>query len=466
MRLVLLLVTRLLAVVVLCLVAAAVWATIDAHCSVDRAVSSSARRVAQRLEALYWHDLLLHGNRMREHLLPVPEWRSVETAKLISPGICIEVEPRGAFEKPLCGQSHGIGAPAPSWFAAAVPMFLGSHVAVAQPISERLPTAGTVFAIPDPEAALALARKRIADSVHVALLMAVAIAILASLVITRTLAPAQSIVDALKRMARGQHRTSLPRFRSMELAMIGRAVADLGDRLAEATEQRAILIRRLLEIRNDERHLLARELHDEFGQNLSAILAFASTIEAAGAKDGDVPSGDLRSSDLRRVAEDARMISQATHRIMACLRDTLNRLRQPPAEELGLEASLVRLVDSWRSQDVARPAIQLDMHGDLADVRGTVATTAYRMAQECLTNALRHSAARHILLRIERRTGPENALLICVEDDGGGDAVRVAQSAGLGLTGIRERVAAAGGSLSIAPAPHGLSVAATIPLAA
>ena len=79
---------------------------------------------------------------------------------------------------------------------------------------------------------------------------------------------------------------------------------------------------------------------------------------------------------------------------------------------------------------------------------------------------LRHSAAREISLRIERRTGDDNALLIRVEDDGGGDAARVAQSAGFGLTGIRERVNAAGGSLSILPARGGLSVAATIPLAA
>jgi signal transduction histidine kinase len=110
--------------------------------------------------------------------------------------------------------------------------------------------------------------------------------------------------------------------------------------------------------------------------------------------------------------------------------------------------------------------IQLDLHGDLAGVRGTVATTAYRIAQECLTNALRHGEAREIRLRIERRSGTENTLLICVEDDGGGDAARVAQSPGLGLTGVRERVAAVGGSLSIARATRGLSVAATIPLAA
>ena len=66
----------------------------------------------------------------------------------------------------------------------------------------------------------------------------------------------------------------------------------------------------------------------------------------------------------------------------------------------------------------------------------------------------------------DQRSGKENALLICVEDDGGGDAVSVAQSAGFGLTGMRERVAAVGGSLSIVRASHGLSVAATIPIAA
>lgn len=160
------------------------------------------------------------------------------------------------------------------------------------------------------------------------------------------------------------------------------------------------------------------------------------------------------------------MISQAGHRIMASLRDTLKRLRNPLPEELGLEASLVNLVDSWRSQSATQPTIQLDLKGDLADISGQAATTAYRVAQECLTNALRHSAAREINLRIERRAGKDDALLIRVEDDGGGDADRVAQSAGFGLTGIRERVAAAGGSLSIARANRGLSVAATIPLAA
>ena len=71
MRLVLTLVARLLVVVVVCLGAAIIWVTIDAHRSVDRAAAASAQRVSQAVEALYWRELLLHGNRLSEQLLPV-----------------------------------------------------------------------------------------------------------------------------------------------------------------------------------------------------------------------------------------------------------------------------------------------------------------------------------------------------------------------------------------------------------
>jgi len=452
MRLVLQLIARLALIVVLCVAAAAAWVTVDAYRSVDRATAASAERVSHALEALYWRELLLHSSRNREHLLPIPDWRTTETMKLIAPGICIQFQPQAAFEKPLCGQSKGLGEAPPRWFADLVERLLGDHSAVAQSISARTTTAGEVSAIADPDAAIQLAWQRIQDSFGVALAMALAIGLLASLAIAHALAPARTIVTALQRMAEGEHRPALPRFRSMELAMIGQAVTELGNRLAQATEQRAALTERLLDIRDEERRALARELHDEFGQNLTAILAFASTIETETAQ------------REMRTAQDARMITQAVTHLMACLRGTLSRLRRPLAEELGLRAGLVALTENC--QHAARPTIRLDLQGDLADIQGPVAVTAYRVAQECLTNALRHTTASEISLKVERRSGPDGALVICIEDDGGGDTAQLSQSKGFGLTGIRERIAAVGGSLSIAPAAHGLRVAATIPLAA
>ena len=452
MRLVLQLICRLVLIVALCLAAATMWVTVDAYRSVDRATSASAKRVSQALEALYWQEILLRSSRTREHLLPVPDWRTTETMKLISPGICVAFQPQAPFEKPLCGQSKGLGEVPPRWFRWIVQAMLGDHVAVAQPISLRTSTAGAVSAASDPDAAIQLAWQRIQDNFSVALTMALAIGLLASLAIAHALAPARSIVAALRGMASGEYRPALPRFRSMDLAMIGRAVTELGDRLAQATEQRAALTQALLDVRDEERRALARELHDEFGQNLTAILAFASTIEAAGA------------ANHAEAVQDARMISKAATHLMACLRGTLSRLRRPLAAEVGLAASLVALTECW--QHAAHPTIRLDLQGDLADLQGPVAVTAYRVAQECLTNALRHTTASEISLRVARQSGTEDALLICVEDDGGGDTAHLSRSPGFGLIGIRERIAAAGGSLSIGLAPRGVSIAATIPIAA
>ena len=451
MRLVLQLICRLAVIVAVCLAAATMWVTVDAYRSVDRATSASAKRVSQALQALYWQELLLRSSRTREHLLPIPDWRTTETMKLISPGICVAFQPQAPFEKPLCGQSKGLGEAPPRWFSSAVQTVLGDHRAVAQPISIRASTAGTVSAVADSDAAIQLAWQRIQDNFSVALTMALAIGALASLAIAQALAPARSIVVALRGMAGGHYRPVLPRFRSMDLAMIGQAVTELGDRLALATEQRAALPQQLLAVRDQERRTLARELHDEFGQNLTAILAFASTIEAGAAHEAEL-------------AQDARMISKATAHLMTCLRGTLSRLRRPLAADIGLEASLIALTECW--QNAARPTIRLDLQGDFADVQGPVAVTAYRIAQECLTNALRHSTASEISLRVARQGGTEDALLICIEDDGGGDTAELTESSGFGLAGIRERIAAVGGSLSIGLAPRGVSVAAMIPIAA
>ena len=327
MRLVLQLVARLLVVVILCLGAATVWATIDAYRSVDRATAASAERVSQALEALYWRELLLRSNRTREHLLPVPEWRTIETMKLISPGICVQFEPAGAFEKPLCGQSKGIGKPPPLWFAATVQTLLGttrrSPGRSASRSHDRRHRLGHRRSGRRDLARLAAHPgqhpRRAADGGRRSRFLPR----LRSRIRSRRRSRSSPHCSAWRTANTGHRCRASARW---NLPMIGQAVGDLGERLAQATEERAVLTRRLLEIRDDERRALARELHDEFGQNLSAILAFANTIEAAGARG---------SGQERRVAQDARMISQATLRIMACLRDTLNRLRHPPPRNSG-----------------------------------------------------------------------------------------------------------------------------------
>ena len=93
--------------------------------------------------------------------------------------------------------------------------------------------------------------------------------------------------------------------------------------------------------------------------------------------------------------------------------------------------------------------------------RGPVAVGLYRIAQECLTNALRHACARSIVVRVA--ADADDAVALSVEDDGGGDPASLAAGVGHGLLGIRERIAALGGSFAVGRAASGIRVAATIP---
>ena len=149
--------------------------------------------------------------------------------------------------------------------------------------------------------------------------------------------------------------------------MIGQAVGDLGVRLAQATEQRADLTRRLLDIRSDERRALARELHDEFGQNLTGILAFASTIEAS----QRAGSGAGRACRAGRANDFGKPPCASWH---ACgIRSIPVAPSAPPRNSDWRPVLVSAFVDRWQSQQMRkRPVIQLDLQGDLADVRGIV----------------------------------------------------------------------------------------------
>src|ERR1700722_17638877 len=110
------LIVRLVGVVTVCLALAVAWAMVDTHRSIDRETSASAGRVAAQLELLYWRELMWRGGLRKERLLPAPEWQTLATLKLVSPGVCVAFAPGTEEPTRLCGQVEGVGAPAPVWF--------------------------------------------------------------------------------------------------------------------------------------------------------------------------------------------------------------------------------------------------------------------------------------------------------------------------------------------------------------
>jgi signal transduction histidine kinase len=208
-------------------------------------------------------------------------------------------------------------------------------------------------------------------------------------------------------------------------------------------------------VQEEERRALARDLHDEFGQCLAAVGALAAVIEMEAAP------------DRPDTAKDARSIIDTTKRMTGTLRGALARLRSQEIEEIGLEASLAQLIAGWNVQKEARARFHLDVIGDLTEVPVATAQNIYRIAQECLTNAARHGTPQAVRLQVARvEAEGRGAVALSVVDDGGGSPEKLSSTTGYGLLGIRERVAALGGSLSIGEAPRGVRVAALIPLPA
>jgi two-component system, NarL family, sensor histidine kinase UhpB len=451
MHLLLHLVGRVVVVAAVCLTAAVAWVMIDARRTIDADAAATAERVGQRLESLYWQKLMWRDGMSRLDF-PIPDWQTPTIASVISPGNCVTFDPPGEAPQRLCSQIEAVGPPAPPLFAAAFDVLFGPPTPVRRSLMVRSWNSGFIVVAAEPEAALRLAWRQVSVVIGFAAAMAAAIAALAAMTIGHALIPARAIIEGLRRLQQGDLGWRLPGFRTAEFNLIARAVNDLSAALARTDAARVALTGRLFQVQEEERRALARDLHDEFGQCLTATAALAASIEAG---------APAERADL---ADDARAIARIQRRMMENLRSALVRLRSQDVEEIGLEASLQQLIRDHNQRGTPGAVFRLNVIGKLAALPQQVAIDVYRIAQECLTNAVRHGSPTEVKLSVACPGAGDGTIAVTVEDDGGGDAACVDPSQGHGLLGIQERVAARGGNLSIGRAARGLRLSAKIPV--
>ncbi|MGB5197732.1 MAG: PAS domain-containing protein [Candidatus Deferrimicrobium sp.] len=199
-----------------------------------------------------------------------------------------------------------------------------------------------------------------------------------------------------------------------------------------------------------ERAAVARELHDEFGQVLTALGLDAAWLRDR-LKDTD-PEGSRQAQAMCGVIDKA--IDE--------VRGIATRLRPGALDHLGLVDALDWYIRDFEKRSKIRCVYR---HGGIPRIADRVATAVYRIAQESLTNVARHSGASRVDIFLRAEKGN---LLLSVEDDGKGLAPdQLGESKGLGVIGMRERASLIGGALSIGPgAGGGVRVDLRIPLAA
>jgi PAS domain S-box-containing protein len=237
---------------------------------------------------------------------------------------------------------------------------------------------------------------------------------------------------------------------SGEVAEVVGTVLDVTERVL-AEQERTLLLRRLITSQEEERRRISREMHDHFGQQLTAL-----TLKLAALKgDGRLPP------DVHAQIESL----TAMVRTLDADVDTLVwKLRPIALDDLGLAVALANFVKTW-SKDFG---IHAELHTsglDSGRLTGEIETVLYRVLQEALTNVAKHAGAGHVDVLLERRA---SYVSLIVEDDGQGyDAAAAfgAEPGGLGLIGMRERVLLVGGTLELESQPgHGATTFVRIPV--
>src|SRR5580658_3793823 len=278
----------------------------------------------------------------------------------------------------------------------------------------------------------------------------------------RILRPLQIVIEGLKRMEAGDYGARLPALSGREGRLMSttfnrtaqavadsvadrRAAAEARDRLRENREFTQMIQSHI----EEERRTIARELHDELGQSITAIRSFGLIIQQQ-ARPGD-----------ERVAEAARLVVDTAGQMYDAVHEMIPRLRPFALDSFGLGDAVADLVATWRTRHTG-VAILLQVAEPLPQLGAVQSTCAYRILQEALTNAIRHAAARQVMVSV--RTGPDE-LIVRVSDDGVGLAPGWDERGHYGVRGMRERAIASGGSLQMISRPGtGTEVIARLPL--
>jgi glucose-6-phosphate-specific signal transduction histidine kinase len=224
-------------------------------------------------------------------------------------------------------------------------------------------------------------------------------------------------------------------------------------RLAEALAENQRLAQQYVDMQEYERKALARDLHDELGQYLNAIKLDAVSIREA----------TIGHSVVHTVA---RAMIANIDSVYGAVTGLLRQLRPVGFDDLGVSAALEHCVNEWRSR-LPLAAIEMSITGDFEILDETRGLVLYRLVQEALTNIARHAHATRVQIRIAagRVADSKECIEILIADNGAGADMSTPRT-GLGLVGMRERVSALGGSITlVSERGAGFTVKACLPTA-
>jgi signal transduction histidine kinase len=435
---------RVAALAAVCFLAVAAYVLVDS----DRAIRAKAGHIAE----IVARDISLQQAQVQWFSLSsdrTPDLQRV-AAPLMEPGLCIAYRNNaGDFRQGLCDGALADDTGAPESFAALYRAIFHPGEPASKPLLVEGRVEGVAVATFDPATQIGQSWRETSRLLSIMAFALVGLCIAVYAALARALRPTHVIRGGLTQLAADDLSARLPSFDLAELSAISDVFNALAQKLQTALAERNALTRKLIAVQDEERRHLARELHDEFGQSLTAIAAQAAAV--AHTAERECPP----------LLEECRGISRTTEGMMDTLRGALVRLRPPDIEELGLTLSLESLVASWNGFEKGRTRFEIAIVGKVDDLPPSVCANLYRIAQEAITNAAKHAHARCVRLDLEAGRAE---IVLSVEDDGEAAGGCPAPKGGMGILGMQERVASLGGTLRFArPAAGGARLVARIP---
>ncbi len=423
--------------IVLTMLASGAYIALDAvRGNVSDEVESSARLTMQLLSVAL---ISSHGENQAEaqqilidHLQGLDDIRHLQIAV---------VRPDGTAIHPFSERKNAEAERVPNWFVSLVaPVPHEYHRRITSPVLGR----SEVVVVPNPYEAIRQVWEEARSILGLTLFFTLVCLVLMTFTIRRALRPVNDISAGLGVIQSGDYAARLPPFRLPELDRLSSQFNHMAQVLEAQQSENHRLNKRLLAVQESERRHLSRELHDELGQSISAIKVMAVNL-----RQNPTPS-----------PEGANAIIGVCNQMYGVVRDMMNRLRPVALEELGPTTALERLVDDWNDRQ-EESFCALSLRGAFDDLDEETAINLYRIVQEALTNVARHAAASKVSVDIRRREDAGIDLLI--RDDGRGFDDNTTNK-GMGLLGMRERVQALNGKISLASQPgQGVSISITLP---
>lgn len=239
-----------------------------------------------------------------------------------------------------------------------------------------------------------------------------------------------------------------------EISELAQAFNTMMDRLEATRREQTMLI---IQAQEEERRRIALELHDETGQNMTALLVHTELLNQTLQL---LPESLIQAQTRAQLAGGLRQLTKLTQDTLENVRVLAQQLRPSVLDDLGMPAAFRWLAEDGRQR--LRLEVKLQMDG-LANAHFPPAyeTALFRIAQESLTNAARHGQAHQVTITLAREM---QQIRLTIHDDGCGfDAAK--QPPGLGIFGMNERASLLGGTLAIASRPgQGTTVRADLPL--